>query len=1337
MDKLPAASSAMQWSIDLDRALRSRHPATRLRAVDAVAPRLRELGASPPAAVPPAVASALGVLPSEPRLFAHTILLRLATHFATADNAVRARILRALLLLGLDGSLPMTMACVAAEPQHQVAVLARVKAAYDAGCPRARALALRMFGCLAHLAHHSLHLRSLILSTFSSSNAPQVGKQIVLGTLEDNFKADMLLSLSRLASKSVVLFCNQVELLLLFLEHESSHCMKTVSLKCLCFMFHGSICHFPVLKTVFGTLLQLIDDDDFPLDCKRDAFMVLQKIVCGKAPIVHLVNTCELSKLVLAAESSLHSSSWEMQGSSLTYNGCQGITSNFLSTVENAEDKFVHKIVTSMVNHNISLVNQIISTGNKETIRKHTYMSSEFKMYRSMLSSMLKLLVCYPSAAAVALDKLRCLIKELARLDDSDCSEVSVANVESFQTNSAREVLDTSNDIVKPVSASMKASHMGTDFDKLKFDPAEFSSKKEVSIVHNIILWTLKFANSCHNMLSKTPGASCNLYDSIKELIECVQQNTSLYCSTYESFHLIVCGKAPIVHLVNTCELSKLVLAAESSLHSSSWEMQGTALKVIAGTLCFLQQTRSHQNMITQEGSSLTYNGCQGITSNFLSTVENAEDKFVHKIVTSMVNHNISLVNQIISTGNKETIRKHTYMSSEFKMYRSMLSSMLKLLVCYPSAAAVALDKLRCLIKELARLDDSDCSEVSVANVESFQTNSAREVLDTSNDIVKPVSASMKASHMGTDFDKLKFDPAEFSSKKEVSIVHNIILWTLKFANSCHNMLSKTPGASCNLYDSIKELIECVQQNTSLYCSTYESFHLELCAIRITKMLFRNQRYWDAYRSAMYCCREGLWFAASSVFRKLADDFGSGSFSFWFKSLLLISAGEIEMKLLLFPSAIIKLVNELKTDCDLHENFYWVETNVDSSLADSSELHGSQAKITDICSRTFLATDPLLSNTSSSHELFFQRWFISLRASFLEILADFLGILTADLTDQRDESHHDAIGDHSSVPREHNNSQLLALVHSSVEPCRLPERFSHASVVQDLHERVDRTDSQIVSQLQQLMPICCDEVHPIQIVTRMNCSGILEKDSYRLCKFAVAYLLRLRGDTRGIATGEDSVSPLHEGMQFLSNILQRVMELPFVLPKYFFRVRPCFGAELHLYDSNPENRDGISVPSGFQLSLTLCLQWKCVLERSDIDISKLYCVLAASSASSCLDVTGTRSKQFEIRKKTAGMVGLNTKLMQFVQDDLGKKREKKRRKKVHVEQKDMVTAFARFEASDSGVGFSSCLLDVSEFPQGSYKMKWHACCIDKDGAYYSLLPLNDGAAFSVRSSPMQ
>uniref|UniRef100_A0A0D9UVS4 Integrator complex subunit 7 n=1 Tax=Leersia perrieri TaxID=77586 RepID=A0A0D9UVS4_9ORYZ len=1107
MEKLPAAASAMQWSIDLGRGLRSRHPATRLRAIDDVAPRLRDLGASP--AVPAAVASAIGVLPSEPRLFAQTILLRLATEFRAADNAVRARILRAFLLqytdlaakgAPYDGALARPRV---AEPDQ---VLRRITAVYHAGCPRARALALRMFGCLAHLAHDSAHVRSLILSNFTSSNVTevkaalfaagcfcrlsvdfsyitlealrrlislprsqaQVGKQIVLGTMEDNFKADMLMSLSRLASKSVILFGDQVELLLLFLGHESSLCLKTVSLKCLGFMFHGSIFHCPVLRTGFGTLLQLIDDDGLPLECKRDAFAVLQKMSCGKGPIVHHVDTSELSKLVLAAESYLHSSSWEMQGSSLTCGVCQGVTDNVLSAhVENIEDKFVHKIVTSVMNHSISLVNQVIYTGNKEGARQHTYMSSELKLYRSMLSSMLELVLCYPSSATVALDKLRWMIKELTLVDDNNCSEVSVTNAESFETNSALEVPETSNDC-------MKASHMETDLDKLNLDSTEFSNKKEV--LHSIILWALNFANACHNMLCKTPDDSCNLYDNIKELVECVQQNASQYCSTYESFHLIMCA-------------------------------------------------------------CISWNACK------------------------------------TREGNQES-------------------------------------------------GDSK------------------------------------------DLPDIFFSPS---------------VWLTQ----------------------------------------------ELHAIRITKMLFRQQKYWDAYRSAMYCCREGLWFAASFVFRKLADAFGSGSFSFWFKSLLLISAGEIEIKLLLFPSAIIKLVNEIKTDRDLYENFFCIETNVDSSLPSSSELHEFQAKITDVCSRTFLEIDPLLSNTHSNCELFFQRWFISLRASFLEILADFLGILTAYFSAQGDVSHREAIGDHSSV-------------HSSVEDCKFPERFSHASVIQDINERVGRTDSQIVSELQQLMPNCCDEVHSIQMVTRMNCSGILEKDSYLLCKFAVAYLLGFRGDAKGIAIGEDSLFPFHGGMQFLSSILQRVMEMPFVVPKYFFRVRPCFGAELDIYDSNPANRGGISVASGFQLSLTLCLQWKCVLERSDIDISKLYCILAASSAS-CLDdvtVTGRRSKELEIQKKTAGMVGLNSKLMQYIEDDLRKSsdKRKKKRKKVHVGEGELVTAFARFEASESGMGFSSCLLDVSEFGEGSYKIKWHACCIDKAGAYFSLLPLNDGAAFSIRKS---
>ncbi|CAO2180539.1 unnamed protein product, partial [Urochloa humidicola] len=96
MERIPAAS-AMDWSIDLDRGLRSRHHATRVRALDAAGPRLRQLCACAGAPAPALVASAYGVLPGEARVFAETMLLRLATEFRTADGAMRARVVRTLL----------------------------------------------------------------------------------------------------------------------------------------------------------------------------------------------------------------------------------------------------------------------------------------------------------------------------------------------------------------------------------------------------------------------------------------------------------------------------------------------------------------------------------------------------------------------------------------------------------------------------------------------------------------------------------------------------------------------------------------------------------------------------------------------------------------------------------------------------------------------------------------------------------------------------------------------------------------------------------------------------------------------------------------------------------------------------------------------------------------------------------------------------------------------------------------------------------------------------------------------------------------------------------------
>lgn len=54
-----------------------------------------------------------------------------------------------------------------------------------------------------------------------------------------------------------------------------------------------------------------------------------------------------------------------------------------------------------------------------------------------------------------------------------------------------------------------------------------------------------------------------------------------------------------------------------------------------------------------------------------------------------------------------------------------------------------------------------------------------------------------------------------------------------------------------------------------------------------------------------------------------------------------------------------------------------------------------------------------------------------------------------------------------------------------------------------------------------------------------------------------------------------------------------------------------------------------------------------------------------------------------------------------------------------------------FEPNERGQGFASCLLDVSRFPIGSYRIKWHSCCVDNHGTYWSLLPLNAGPVFTI------
>ena len=98
------------------------------------------------------------------------------------------------------------------------------------------------------------------------------------------------------------------------------------------------------------------------------------------------------------------------------------------------------------------------------------------------------------------------------------------------------------------------------------------------------------------------------------------------------------------------------------------------------------------------------------------------------------------------------------------------------------------------------------------------------------------------------------------------------------------------------------------------------------------------------------------------------------------------------------------------------------------------------------------------------------------------------------------------------------------------------------------------------------------------------------------------------------------------------------------------------------------------------------------------------------------------------------MVEMNDKLFYYVTECAIKSSYGKRFRDNDMNDGQMANGFVCFEPNGKGQGFSNCVLDVSYFPVGSYRVKWYSCCIDNQGSYWSLLPLNSGPVSTVQQS---
>ncbi|XP_024047400.1 uncharacterized protein LOC18050863 isoform X3 [Citrus clementina] len=247
-----ATACAMEWSIELEKGLRSKIPGRCVEAILQIEPRLKQWAGEPEATM--VVYNMFGLVPGEERLFANTIFLRLAEAFQLGNKHIRVSIVRVFLSLRRhcrDKKRSKRIKGILSKSRvhNHLELLKRVKIVFDTGDPESRALALVLFGCWADFAKDSAHVRYLVLSSLVSSNVLEVRASLFaagcFSELADDFASVLLEMLVNIVTHS---------------ETESTVRLAAAR------VFAKMGCSYSVAKRAYKTGLKLVldsSDEDF------------------------------------------------------------------------------------------------------------------------------------------------------------------------------------------------------------------------------------------------------------------------------------------------------------------------------------------------------------------------------------------------------------------------------------------------------------------------------------------------------------------------------------------------------------------------------------------------------------------------------------------------------------------------------------------------------------------------------------------------------------------------------------------------------------------------------------------------------------------------------------------------------------------------------------------------------------------------------------------------------------------------------------------------------------------------------------------------------------------
>ncbi|XP_061354659.1 uncharacterized protein LOC133299235 [Gastrolobium bilobum] len=306
--ELTCAASAMEWSIQLEKGLRSSKPDVPVKAILQMVPHLQQWSRELESGI--ASNAMFGLVPGEDRLFANAILLRLADAFRGGDKEIRVSVVKVFLIERKHPDNGKHKQCKGLLSKARVAnhleLLKRVKSVYDSGDLESKALALVLFGCWTDFANDNAQIRYLILSSLVSPhdcevraslfaagcfceisddfacitlemllnmmNSPAVslpvkldaarvftklkcsysvatkayktGLELILSSSNEDLLVALLFSVSKLASVSTLLTSNLVDYLLSFLKREITSHVQETAVSCLNFLIRKGVCQY-------------------------------------------------------------------------------------------------------------------------------------------------------------------------------------------------------------------------------------------------------------------------------------------------------------------------------------------------------------------------------------------------------------------------------------------------------------------------------------------------------------------------------------------------------------------------------------------------------------------------------------------------------------------------------------------------------------------------------------------------------------------------------------------------------------------------------------------------------------------------------------------------------------------------------------------------------------------------------------------------------------------------------------------------------------------------------------------------------------------------------------